>query len=99
MGFSRPQATSNANSKVLRIGRIVEQRERPSIDQMEVIGRIVDEYRAEVPGWAREQDPRPEHDTAVRSGARTFQPGPCHCDGPTHPWSPPWCPVSGPVTR
>jgi ACT domain-containing protein len=48
MGQSRASATSNANSKVLRIGMIVEDRARDSIDQMNAIAAIVDEWRAGV---------------------------------------------------
>jgi hypothetical protein len=28
---------------------------------------------------------------------RSGREGPCHCDGPAHPWSPPWCPAGGPA--
>lgn len=83
MGQSRASATSNANSKVLRIGMIVEDRARDSIDQMNAIAAIVDEWRAGV---------SPVY-------TRTPTGGTCHCDGPPHTWSPGWCPEAGPVTR
>ena len=65
MGFDRAQATSNANSKVLRIRRIVEQVERPATEQMALIAAIVEEYEIGVPEWARDTDPGPEYTRAA----------------------------------
>lgn len=40
----------------------------------------------------------PDHvATALNGGDHTGKT--CSCDGPPHPWSPGWCPASGPVAR
>lgn len=79
MSQSRASATANANSKVLRIGMVVDDRARDSIDQMNAIAAIVDEWRAGV---------SPVY-TGVRSGSchcdgppHPYAPGWCPDSGP-----------------
>lgn len=50
MSLSPHQVTSNANSKMLRIEHIVNDRTRPTPERMVEIAAIVDEFRAGVAG-------------------------------------------------
>lgn len=50
MGLAPSAVTNNANSKMLRIERIVEDRATPTPQRMAAISRIVDEFRAAVQG-------------------------------------------------
>lgn len=60
MSIDRAAVAHNGNSKVLRIGAIVEDRARPSQDQMNAIAAIVDEWRAGVGPTYAPPAPRPD---------------------------------------
>lgn len=90
MGFDRSQATTNANSKCLRIERVVSDRDRPATERMALIAAIVEEYETGVPEWARETSPGPEYRDAPRrhewpcahfyTGMAQYDPNrPCTC--------------------
>lgn len=50
MALCAAQVTSNANSKLCRIDLVSNNVHMPSTDRMELIGRIVDEYRSGTAG-------------------------------------------------
>lgn len=64
MPISPNQVTSNANSKVLQIERIVQDRAMPGPEQMRRIAALVDDFRRAVAGSTA--DPfRPSRDAAA----------------------------------
>lgn len=60
MSIDRAAVTNNANSKVLRIERIVEDRGTPTPQRMEAIAAIVDEWRSGVGPVHARPAPRPD---------------------------------------
>lgn len=75
-------ATANANSKVLRIGMIVEDRARPSVDQMNAIAAVVDEWRSGVGPTYAPPAPRPDLVDLLRSAERLLADARCSMNDP-----------------